>query len=135
MEDFSRGEGVIAVLGEVFRQRHDVLRLRGVLQVLPIAVDASRSRLLAGQDGRTARAADRGGTIGLVQDDTFFLSQLVHVRGDGLRVASHASHPVVHVVDGDEQDVVALALIFGDLLPGVISGDQGARSGDQQDAQ
>ena len=33
------------------------------------------------------------------------LGQSVHMRGLGLRVPTHEAHPVIEVIDGNEQDV------------------------------
>ena len=123
MQELTGGEDVVAGLFEAFGYPWDLLAgLELALGVVlgPVGVDAGGGRSQARHKTGAGRPADRCLAVRVSKEDAT-LGEQVHVGRRGLRVASagevprfrcrvlvrEAADPVVEIIDGDEQDVVA----------------------------
>ena len=78
----------------------DIVRL----PVVPVPVDAGGRWAQPRKQGRTRRVAQSGGRMSVGENDTA-LGEPFHVGRDGLGMSVQRTDPVVHVVDGDEQNI------------------------------
>ncbi len=104
MKDLAFGDGQVSMLREVFRERGMLLYQFGIEHVMAIAVDSRSSRHETGKQCRAGRPAHRAGAAGIPEYHGI-IGKAVNMRGKGLGISPEDSHPVVHVINGDHQDI------------------------------
>ena len=102
--DLAGGVGGVAVALEVLRQRLDVLQRLDLAEPRSEPVNPGAGGPAAGQQAGARRIAQWRLCLG-VEKGRAARGQPVHVRRLHLRVAPQRPHPIVEVVDRDEQDV------------------------------
>ena len=101
MKQFTCTERGVAGLGETHLES---INFRVVHKIIRGAVTARGRRELAGENRCPGGCAvDPGGVR--VSEKYAPVCQLVEIRGDCTGTGSHAPEPVIHVIDGEEEDV------------------------------
>ncbi len=97
----------VTVIFEMSRQRDHVRQYRSPR--IRIVINACRRWSQSCQQRRTRRIAGRHRTVGTGKRDTP-TGQAIQRRCNRLRMTAKVSHPIVHVVNGDEQNVRSFRL-------------------------
>ena len=97
-------EHMVAVGLEVRRECHRILQHRRQMVRLVQFIHTGGGRQNAGQQAHAGRIADRRLAMGVAEQHAA-PGQAIDVRRAHLRVAAEAAHPVVQVVNRDEQHV------------------------------
>ena len=96
--------GQVAMLAEVLRQGHPLPVLRQIAEPVQVAIDPGGRWAQSRHDRRPGRTAQGGCAVGLLEKHSSFCKG-INMRRPGLRMSAKTSHPVIQVIDRNEQDV------------------------------
>ena len=104
VEEFSPHHGAVVMVAEMKGEEGDVFEGLGCGPGIAVVVDAGRVRGSAGKKGGARGIADGGGGVGVGEQGTAG-GETIDVRRDGVGMAIETTDPVVHVVDGDKENI------------------------------